>query len=119
MARLDLMVLERAIKRLRDEPMITLGVTLGASSVVTQGFAEQATGLAREAGATMQRLWIGFPEQALPYHRRQTQSLMVQLRRTAAMLLLGPLGEGGLPFSFLRHLSIQALRVDGSCVPGS
>lgn len=118
MARLDLMVLERAIRRLRDEPMITLGVTLGASSVMTQGFAEQAIGLAREAGPTMQRLWIGFPEQALHYHRRQTQSLMVQLRRTGARLLVDRFGVGGIPFSYLRNLSIQALRIDSSFVHG-
>ncbi|MGM0571940.1 EAL domain-containing protein [Marinobacter sp.] len=118
MARLDLMVLERTLKRLRDEPMVTLGMSLGTSSVVSPGFAEQALELAREAGVDMQRLWIGFPEQALHYHRRQTQALVVQLRRTGARLLVDRFGVGGIPFSYLRNLSIQALRIDTSFVHG-
>lgn len=118
MAQLDLMVLERTLQRLRDEPLVTLGISLGASSAVSPGFAEQALALARDAGIDMERLWIGFPEQALHYHRRETQSLVVQLRRTGARLLVDRFGVGGIPFSYLRHLSIQALRIDSSFVHG-
>jgi diguanylate cyclase (GGDEF)-like protein len=118
MARVDLMVLKRVIQRLQDEPAITLGITLGASSVASPGFADQALELAREAGTAMQRLWIGIPEQALHYHRRQTQALVVQLRRTGARLLVDRFGVGGIPFSYLRNLSVQGLRIDSSFVHG-
>lgn len=118
MARLDLMVLDRTLRRLREEPAAVLGVSLGASSIGTHGFAEQLLATARAAGTDMQRLWVAVPEQALHYHRRESQSLIVQLRRTGARLLLDRFGVGGIPFSYMKNLSVQALRIDSSFVHG-
>ncbi len=116
--RLDLMVLERILDRLRREPSITLGLTLGASTAASAEFPDKLARLIQDAGIDMQRLWIGFPEQALQHHRRRVQALVVQLRRAGARVLVDRFGVGGLPFSYLRNLPVQALRIDSSFIRG-
>lgn len=116
--RLDLMVFQRALARLRDEPSAEIGVSLGASTVVLPEVPEQMLELARAAGTDMRRLWIGLPEQALHYHRQETQRFIRRLRRTGARLLVDRFGVGGIPFSYMKNLSIQALRIDSSFIHG-
>ncbi len=118
MAQLDLMVAGRVINYLKRNPGAVAGFSLGMSSVGTPGFAdkllEQFTGA---AGAT-QRLWISMPEQAVHYQRPKAQALLRRLRRTGARLLVDRFGVGGIPFSYMKNLPVQAVCIDPSFVHG-
>lgn len=116
--RLDLMVFQRALQRLREEPATEIGLSLGASTVALPEIPERILELAGEAGADMRRLWIGIPEQALHYHRLETQAFIRKLRRTGARLMVDRFGVGGIPFSYMKNLAVQALRIDSSFIHG-
>lgn len=119
MGQLDLKVLQRALYRVRQEPEEVIGLSLGASSVVAPEIPEQLLAMARAAGpAVMQCIWVGIPEQALHYHRQEAQRFIRQMRRTGANLLVERFGVGGIPFSYMKNLSIQALRIDSSFIRG-
>ncbi|MFC4260627.1 EAL domain-containing protein [Marinobacter lacisalsi] len=116
--RLDLLVVQRALQRLREEPSAMVGLSLGASSVVLPDIPERILQMVKSAGGDARRLWIGIPEQALHYHRQEAQAFIRQLRRTGASLLVDRFGVGGIAFSYMKNLSIQALRIDSSFVHG-
>lgn len=116
--RLDLMVFQRTLQRLREEPSAVLGVSLGASTVVLADVPEQLLQLASAAGRDVQRLWIGIPEQALHYHGKEARAFIRKLRRTGASVLVDRFGVGGISFSYLKNLAIQALRIDSSYIHG-
>lgn len=118
MAGLDLLMMRRVLATLRRKPGLVLGVSVGTSSLVDPEFADELVGLAQAAGADMQRLWIAIPEPAVHYHRPAAQALIRRLRRTGARLLVDRFGVGGIPFSYMKNLSIQALRIDSSFVHG-
>ena len=116
--KLDLMVVERALARLRQDPAAVVGVTLGVSSLTLPDIASRLRSLMEAAGPATGRLWVGVPEPALHYHRQEAQAFIRQLRRTGANLVVDRFGVGGIPFSYMRNLSIQALRIDSSFVHG-
>ncbi|GGY73743.1 bifunctional diguanylate cyclase/phosphodiesterase [Marinobacter zhanjiangensis] len=116
--RLDVLVFQRALQRLREEPSVVAGLSLGISTVMLPDIPERILLMLRAAGTDARRLWIGIPEQALHYHRQEAQAFIRQLRRTGASVLVDRFGVGGIPFSYLKNLSIQALRIDSSFVHG-
>ncbi|SFR60491.1 diguanylate cyclase/phosphodiesterase [Marinobacter daqiaonensis] len=118
MARIDLMVISRVLERLETEPRAVLGLSLGASSVADAEFSATLVEKLEAAGPLVERLWVGVPEQVVHYRRRNAQVFIRRLRRCGAMVMVDRFGVGGVPFSYMKNLPIQALRIDSSFVHG-
>lgn len=115
MARLDLSMTDLTLARLQQDPAATLGLSLGTSSVADPDFREQL--LQRLAAVECRhRLWVGIAEQSVHYHRAGTHRLVTSLRRLGVAVVVDRFGIGGVPFSYIRNLPVQALRIDQSFI---
>lgn len=115
---LDLLVLEQVLERLGQDPERVISISLGLSSFSRAGFVSDVLARAEAAGPLVQRLWVGVAEQSLVHHRKEVQSLMRGLRKAGVKLMIDRFGVGGVPFSYLRNLPVQALRMDHSFISG-
>lgn len=118
MSQLDLLVLEQVLERLAREPDLVASVSLGVSSLSDPEFAPQVLAKVTAAGVVCQRLWVGVAEQAVANQRKPVQLLLRGLRRCGVRLMIDRFGVGGVPFSYLKNLPVQALRIDHSFIHG-
>lgn len=116
MARLDRLVLARVLKLLETHPDMNFGMTIGSSAVADAAFREHLQSELTSAGALARRLWFNVPEAAVYHHRSDVGALVGMLRRIGGRLIVDRFGVGGAPFSYLRNLSFQALRIDASFI---
>ncbi|WP_166263331.1 bifunctional diguanylate cyclase/phosphodiesterase [Marinobacter caseinilyticus] len=115
MARLDLMVMDRALAWLARDPGLALSMTLGHSSLADPAFLQGV--VARLQATTFQdRFWVGLPEQALSHHRIEIGQLVKALRKLGVGFIVERFGVGGVPFNYLRNLPFKALRIDHSFI---
>ncbi|MDX1633337.1 MAG: EAL domain-containing protein [Marinobacter sp.] len=116
MPRLDLIVIELVLAALVRRPDERLVMTLGNSSVADPDFHAAFISRLAEAGPVSRRLTIGIQEHAVHHHHDSARRLVDQLRRQRVEVLVDGFGVGGVPFSYLRNLPFQALRIDQSFV---
>ncbi|WP_203142868.1 bifunctional diguanylate cyclase/phosphodiesterase [Marinobacter mangrovi] len=117
MARLDRIVFRRVLDLLRQYPLQSFSLTLGSSSIADAGFRDWlARTLSEEGAAVLARLWVYLPEDAVHHHRADVGNCVKLLRRHDVRVLVDHFGVGGVPFSYLRNLPFQALRIDPSFI---
>lgn len=116
MGRLDLAVMERALVVLAGDPGPRLMITLGNASVADEQFRAEVLAKLDDAAAVCPRLVIAIQEHAIHHHRGAARSLVAQLRRRQVEVWVDGFGVGGVPFSYLRNLPFQAVRIDRSFV---
>ncbi|WP_165856177.1 EAL domain-containing protein [Marinobacter sp. JSM 1782161] len=117
MAQLDDLVLRRVLALLKQHPLLAFGVTLGTSSIAERSFRERLGDLLQAEGqALLSRLWIYLPEDAVHHHRADVGACVKLLRRHDVKVLVDHFGVGGIPFSYLRNLPFQAMRIDPSFI---
>lgn len=115
MARLDMMVLERALSWLQKTPGQTISQTLGHSSVADDEFQQNYLACIKES-PVRDRLWVGISEHSVHHHRVKVGLLVRNLRKLGVAVVVDRFGVGGVPFNYLRNLPFQALRIDHSFV---
>lgn len=115
---LDLLVLEQVLEAIAREPVREFSISLGLSSFSRPGFVMDVLAKVEAAGPGAQRLWVGVAEQSLVHHRKEVQGLLRGLRKAGVKLMIDRFGVGGVPFSYLRNLPVQALRMDHSFISG-
>ncbi|HEY9119176.1 MAG TPA: GGDEF and EAL domain-containing protein, partial [Marinobacter sp.] len=113
---IDRWVLTRSLALLREQPEERLAMTLGMVSVASEGFRKALLEELAKAGPERQRLQIGVSEQAVHHHRVQVGLLVRALNRLEVPVIVDRFGVGGVPFSYLRNLRFQALRIDSSFI---
>lgn len=113
---IDSWVLTRSLALLRDQPGERLAMTLGVVSVTSDAFRKALLEELAQAGPERQRLQIGISEQAVHHHRVQVGLLVRALNRLEVPVIVDRFGVGGVPFSYLRNLRFQALRIDSSFI---
>lgn len=117
MVRLDLTMIDLILARLQRDPASTLGLSLGISSVPDPAFRDQLLRrLAAAEGGCRRRLRVGIAEQSVHYHRAGVHRLVTSLRRLGVEVVVDRFGVGGVPFSYIRNLPVQALRIDHSFI---
>lgn len=116
MARLDLMVVQQLIRWLTTDAGVRLAMTLGISSIADPTFRQALLAQLASASSVCGRLCIGIQEHAVHYHRPDVGELVAGLRRLNVAVMIDRFGVGGVPFSYLTNLPIQALRIDQSFV---
>lgn len=116
MPKLDLAVIDLVLATLKVRPGQPLAMTLGNNSVADPDFHALLLSRLEAAGAACQRLVIGVQEHAVHHHHDATRALVRQLRRHQVEVLVDGFGVGGVPFSYLRNLPFQAVRIDQSFI---
>lgn len=116
MAQLDRLVLGRVIDLLQQHPNLELGVTLGSSSIADEDFRNHLNTALQRAAGVRGRLWICLSEDAVHHHRTEVGLCVRMLRRLRVRVLVDHFGVAGVPFSYLRNLPFQALRMDPSFI---
>ncbi|MFN2360305.1 MAG: EAL domain-containing protein [Marinobacter sp.] len=115
-ADIDHWVLTRSLALLRDQPETRLAMTLGKVSVASDEFRQELVEQLSMAGPERQRLQIGVSEQTIHHHRIRVGLLVRSLNRLQVPVIVDRFGVGGVPFSYLRNLRFQALRIDSSFI---
>ena len=113
---IDRWVLERSLVLLRQEPDTRLALSLGMVSVASEAFRKDFLEQLSAAGSERRRMQIGISEQAIHHHRAAVGLLVRELNRLKLPVIVDRFGVGGVPFSYLKDLRFQALRIDNSFV---
>ncbi|MGM0768773.1 MAG: bifunctional diguanylate cyclase/phosphodiesterase [Pseudomonadota bacterium] len=113
---IDRLVLKEALEMLRRQRTGQLALTLSASSVASETFRMELLKRLEDAGDVRGRLWVGISEQTVHHHRTAVGLLVRALNRLHVSVLVDRFGVGGVPFSYLRNLRFQGLRIDYSFI---
>lgn len=113
---LDRLLVQRVLARLADWPDQSLAISLGNASVASETFRSDLLSQLQRAGPVARNLWIGISEQAIHHHRTAVGLLVRALVRLDVPVLVDRFGVGGVPFSYLRNLRFQGVRIDNSFI---
>lgn len=115
-ADIDRLLVHRVLERLKRVPEQSLAISLGSASVASKAFREDLLAMLEAAGTCSAGLWVGISEQTIHHHRVEVGLLVRALGRLKVRVLVDRFGVGGVPFSYLRNLRFQALRIDNSFI---
>ncbi|KMQ76503.1 bifunctional diguanylate cyclase/phosphodiesterase [Marinobacter subterrani] len=115
-ADLDRLLVQRVLERLAKFPDRPLSISLGNASVADETFRSDLLAQLERAGSLAGNLWIGISELAIHHHRTAVGLLVRALGRLGVPVLVDRFGVGGVPFSYLRNLRFQGVRIDHSFV---
>ncbi|WP_404365164.1 EAL domain-containing protein [Marinobacter sp.] len=113
---MDLMVLERTLDLLRADTGRTLAITLGNSSVADETFRDNLLARLGAVPQIRRRLLVGIHEHSVHHHQGGARVLVRELRKLGVGVIVDGFGVGGVPFSYLRNLPFEAVRIDQSFV---
>ncbi len=113
---IDRQVVTKAIEFLQRRTGDRLSMTLGKSSVADSAFRGQVVAMLESAGQLRERLFMAISEHTLKVHRAEVIELVSELNRLRVPVMVDRFGVGGVPFSYLRNLRFQALRIEHSFV---
>lgn len=112
----DDQMISMTLDRLRQYPDEYLSMTLGKLSVADPAFRTRMVETLEASGADRHRLMIGISEHTLSLHHAEVAELVAALNRLEVPVIVDRFGVGGVPFSYLRNLRFQAVRIDHSFV---
>ena len=115
-AGIDRLLVQRVLDRLKDCPDEPLAISLGNASVASEEFRADLLDQLQQAGSLARNLWVGISEQSVNHHRTSVGLLVRALGRLGVPVLVDRFGVGGVPFSYLRNLRFQAVRIDNSFI---
>ncbi len=115
---IDRWMVKRSLAMLREQPQTHLALSLGMVSVASDEFRQDLLELLAASGEERQRLQVGISEQTIHHHRTRVGLLVRALNRLQVPVIVDRFGVGGVPFSYLRNLRFQALRIDSSFIHG-
>lgn len=115
-ADIDRLLVQRVLEKLQKQPQQALAISLGSASVASAEFREDLMAMVSAAGDAARGLWVGISEQTIRHHRIEVGLLVRALGRLQIKVLVDRFGVGGVPFSYLRNLRFQALRIDNSFI---
>ncbi|PHQ25401.1 GGDEF domain-containing protein [Marinobacter guineae] len=115
-ADLDRLLVQRVLERLAEFPDQPLAISLGNASVASEAFRLDLLAQLQQADSLGHNLWVGISEQTIHHHRTAVGLLVRALGRLGVPVLVDRFGVGGVPFSYLRNLRFQGVRIDNSFI---
>ncbi|WP_168188244.1 EAL domain-containing protein [Hahella sp. CCB-MM4] len=110
---LDLYMLEQGLLRLSHHPEdSSLCILLSVQTLSRDDLAAALTALLHQFPQEAKRLYLECPEYALQICWAGVDVLMQLRQRFGFRLIIGRFGTAGLPFGYLRDLSVDAIKVD-------
>ncbi len=114
---LDLYMLEQGLLRLHRHPEdSSLCILLSVQTLVREDLAAALTALLHQYPEEVKRLYLECPEYALQVCWAGVDVLMQLRKRFGFRLIVGRFGTAGLPFGYLRDMSVDAIKVDPGLV---
>ena len=113
---IDRLIVRDILARLATRPHEQLAISLAGASVASETFRRDLIGWLEQAGASRRNLWVGISEHTIHHHRTAVGLLVRALGKLGVPVLVDRFGVGGVPFSYLRNLRFQALRIDNSFI---
>ena len=117
-AAIDRQLVHSVLAHLRQRPQMPLAVSLGNASVTDPQFQQDLLAELKAAGAVARNLWVGISELAIHRHREEATRLVQSLNDLQVSVVVDRFGVGGVPFSYLKNLRLEALRIDNSFTHG-
>ncbi|WP_026142919.1 MULTISPECIES: EAL domain-containing protein [unclassified Thioalkalivibrio] len=93
-----------------------MGINLSGSSLNNDAFLEFLQESVVKSGIPGDRLCFEITETAAVRHLQRTARLMTEMRRTGCQFALDDFGSGLSSFSYLKHLPVDYLKIDGGFV---
>jgi EAL domain-containing protein (putative c-di-GMP-specific phosphodiesterase class I) len=121
--RLDLWVLEQACQALIDfeeelPPTFYISVNVGAWDLVSEDFAERATGTVHKFGIPPGRICLEVTESAAIKSFERARETLRALRLQGFRLYLDDFGAGHSSIRYLREFGVDAVKLDRQFVAG-
>jgi diguanylate cyclase (GGDEF)-like protein len=117
-AAIDRQLVHSVLAHLRLRPQMPLAISLGNASVKDPKFQQDLLAELKAAGAVARHLWVGISELAIHRHREAATRLVQSLNDLQVSVVVDRFGVGGVPFSYLKNLRLEALRIDNSFTHG-
>ncbi len=120
-SRIDRWVMGRAIEWLRALPDVRvidmLAINLSGQSIGDRAFHRHAIDVLREAGpAVCDRVCFEITETAAVTNMADASSFVEQLRGLRVRVALDDFGAGASSFGYLKHLTVDYLKIDGQFI---
>lgn len=93
-----------------------MGINLSGSSLNNDAFLDFLQESVAKSGIPGDRLCFEITETAAVRHLQRTARLMTEMRRTGCHFALDDFGSGLSSFSYLKHLPVDYLKIDGDFV---
>jgi diguanylate cyclase len=108
----------RQVRHWRDAGLasIPVAITISAIELRSEGFAENVRGILHETGMEPQNLELAITELALVQHQPAMAAVLHTLRDSGVHIVLEHFGTGSSSLTQLKHLPVDALKVDESLV---
>ena len=121
MGQIDCWVVSRALAWMNrwqasGAPLPVLGINLSGSSLNNDAFLEFLQESVANSGIAGDRLCFEITETAAVRHLQRTARLMAGMRQAGCRFALDDFGSGLSSFSYLKHLPVDYLKIDGSFV---
>ena len=120
---IDLWVMERVFVELGHQSRLghrlSLSINLSAQTIVEKESAKKIRQLIRRHGVNPEDLVFEIDEASAIENFDAAQSIIRELRNYGCELALGGFGSGFCSFSHLKHLDVNTVKIDGSCVKGA
>ncbi|MCK7547502.1 EAL domain-containing protein [Marinobacter koreensis] len=113
---IDRLQVRRVLDWLASRPDQSFAVSIAGASIASERFRRDLLVWLEEAGEASRHLWIGISEQTIHHHRTPVGLLVRALGRLGVPVVVDRFGVGGVPFSYLKNLRFQALRIDNSFI---
>lgn len=120
---IGLWTIQRAIDDLLSlgpdrHPDLVMSVNISPRQLLAEGFLARVSELLAERQFPAGRLRLELTENALIDHSEQTIQLLVELRRLGIQVVIDNFGTGYASLSYLRHLPVDALKIDHTFIQG-
>lgn len=122
MGQVDRWVVSRTLaymKQLQDagcRALPVMGINISGSSLNNDAFLAFLQESVSKSGLPGDRLCFEITETAAVRHLQRTARLMTEMRRTGCRFALDDFGSGLSSFSYLKHLPVDYLKIDGDFV---
>jgi diguanylate cyclase (GGDEF)-like protein/PAS domain S-box-containing protein len=101
-----------------QHPDLVVSVNISPRQLLAEGFLARVSDLLAQRQFPAGRLRLELTENALIDHSEQTIQLLIELRRLGIQVVIDNFGTGYASLSYLRHLPVDALKIDHTFIRG-
>lgn len=116
MNEIDRWVMEQTLRTLRENPGVSLTINVSGHAFNDEELMAWLLRELEKLGHGAARLGLELTETAVIHDLNMARKVIDRLRRTSCRVLLDDFGAGFNSFAYLRHLQVDAVKIDGGLV---
>lgn len=113
-AKLDRFVIDRAVKMLKDDPGISVGINLSAPSFNDREIISYIGNALETAGVNGSRFLLEITESEIISHLDSARDVLQEIKDMGVQIALDDFGAGFSSLAYLQNLPVDFLKIDGS-----